>query len=136
VKVRETGFIDVRFFHCNTCTLLIKATHPNQIMIISPGSHLSGLRLKMTRTGNGKDERMFSIELRSKEDVKSVSLEDNDRVLIEGSVGSFVRAHFLEDLVLEVIGSNGALRVDLAEKDLHPRPQKSEGSIADRGNGQ
>jgi predicted dehydrogenase len=90
----------------------------------------------MTRTGNGKDERMFSIELRSKEDVKSVSLENNDRVLIEGSIGSFERAHFLEDLVLEVIGSNGALRVDLAVRDLHQRPHEAEGSKEDRGNGQ
>jgi len=90
----------------------------------------------MTRTRNGKDERMFSIELRSKEDVKNLSLDSDEKVLIEGSIGSFIRAQFLEDLVLEVIGSNGELRVDLAVNDLNLRPHKAERSKEERGSGQ
>jgi hypothetical protein len=81
----------------------------------------------MTRTRKGKEERMFSIELRSKQDVKNISLDNDEKVLIEGSIGSFVRARFLEDLVLEVIGSNGELRVDLTVNDLHPLPEGAEG---------
>ena len=56
---------------------------------------------------------MFTIELKSKSDVKNVSLDGDEKIFIEGSIGSLKRAQFLEDLVLEVIGSNGELRVDL-----------------------
>ena len=86
----------------------------------------------MTRTRNGKDQRMFTIELRSKSDVKNVSLDGDEKILIEGSLGSFKRAQFVEDLVLEVIGSNGELRVDLGVNDLHLRPHKAEGSKENR----
>lgn len=88
----------------------------------------------MTRTRNGNDERMFSIELKSKGDVKSVSLDGDEKVLIEGSIGSLKQAQFLEDLVLEVIGSNGVLRMDLAMKDLE-HSIRSEETKKDRGNG-
>jgi hypothetical protein len=72
----------------------------------------------MTQTRNGKDKRMFTIELKSKSDVKNVSLDVDDKVLIEGSIGSLKRAQFIEDLVLEVIGTTGELRIDLAMRDL------------------
>jgi len=80
----------------------------------------------MTPTRCGKDERMFSIELKSKGDVKNVYLDGDEKVLIEGSIGSLIRAQFLEDLVLEIIGSNGELRIDLAVNDLHLRPLEVE----------
>jgi len=70
---------------------------------------------------------MFSIELRSKGDVRNATLEGDDRVFIEGSIGTLVRAHFVEDLVLEVIGSNGELRVDLAVNDLPLRSRETDG---------
>jgi len=69
---------------------------------------------------------MFSIELKSKGNVKNASLDGDDKVFIEGSIGSLIRAHFVEDLVLEVIGSNGELRVDLAVNDLHLQPCKTD----------
>ena len=75
---------------------------------------------------------MFSIELGSKGDVKNVRLENDEKVLIEGSIGSFIQARFLEDLVLEVIGSNGELRLDLNMNDLQVHPG-DEGTKADRG---
>jgi hypothetical protein len=80
---------------------------------------------------NGKDERVFTIELVSKGNVKNVSLDGGDRVFIEGSLGALKQAHFVEDLVLEVIGSNGELRIDLGVKDI----QKNESAKA-RGSGQ
>lgn len=70
---------------------------------------------------------MFSIELRSKGHVKSASLDGDDKVFIEGSIGSLIRAHFVEDLVLELIGSNGELRIDLGWNDLHLQPCKTDG---------
>jgi len=68
---------------------------------------------------------MFSIELGSKGDVKNVRLENDEKVLIEGSIGSFIQARFLEDLVLEV-------RFDLNMNDLQVHPG-DEGTKADRG---
>lgn len=73
---------------------------------------------------NGKGERVFTIELMSKGDVKNVSLDDGDRVFIEGSLGTLKQAHFVEDLVLEVIGSNGQLRIDLGVKDVQRNGSK------------
>jgi len=85
----------------------------------------------MARARNAKNERMFTIELKSKGDVKSASMGDDEKVFIEGSIGSLIRAQFLEDLVLEVTGSNGVLRMDLAMRDLR-RSVESEVSGNDR----
>lgn len=49
----------------------------------------------MSQTSKGKDERVFTIELKSKGDVKNVTLDGGERVFIEGTLGSFRRAHFL-----------------------------------------
>lgn len=61
---------------------------------------------------------MFTIELKSKSDVKNVSLDGDEKIFIEGSLGTLKRAQFIEDLVLEVIGTTGELRIDLAMRDL------------------
>lgn len=71
----------------------------------------------MSSTAKEK-QRVFTIELRSKSDVRSVSLDGDEKVYIQGSLGALKYAHFVDDLVLEVIGSNGELRVDLANNDL------------------
>ncbi len=84
----------------------------------------------MTHERNRKDERIFTIELKSKGDVMNVTVGRDEQVLIEGSIGSLTRARFLEDLILEVIGSNGELRIDLAMKDLE-HSTKSEASSAE-----
>ncbi len=66
-------------------------------------------------------DRSFSIELTSKNQVKNISLADENNqksTLIEGTIGSFVEASFVDDVVLEVRGTNGVLRIDLQEKEL------------------
>ncbi len=66
-------------------------------------------------------DRSFSIELTSKNQVKNISLADENNqksTLIEGTIGSFVEASFVDDIVLEVRGTNGVLRIDLLEKEL------------------
>ncbi|MCK7510298.1 MAG: hypothetical protein MZV70_43790 [Desulfobacterales bacterium] len=75
---------------------------------------------------------MFTIELRSKDDVKNVTVDGDTKVIVEGTLGTLKRAHFVEDLVLEVTGTNGVLRLDLAASDLCPptraiRTSKEEG---------
>ncbi len=68
-------------------------------------------------------DRSFSIELTSKNQVKNISLADENNqksTLIEGTIGSFVEAFFVDDIVLEVRGTKGVLRIDLQEKELRP----------------
>jgi hypothetical protein len=87
----------------------------------------------MTLTNKEKDERMFSIELTARGNVRNVCLEGEEKVLIEGSIGSLKRARFLEGLVLEVLGTRGVLRVDLSEIDLGARSYEAQGPKDDRG---
>ena len=74
----------------------------------------------MPQTKRTKDKRMFMIELCSKDDVKNISMERGSKNVIEGTLGSFESAHFIDDIVLEVIGTRGVLRVDLAASDIRP----------------
>lgn len=65
-------------------------------------------------------EHSFSIEMRSKKFVKSVSISDEayDRVLFEGYLGKLEGLSVIEGLALEVRGVNGVLRIDLSEEEL------------------
>ena len=78
-----------------------------------------------------KDEkgRVFTIELNSGSDLKKVNVPNGMRcLLVEGTIGSLRRAEFVEDTVLELVGSRGVLRVDLSREDLsksaHRRKEK------------
>jgi hypothetical protein len=64
--------------------------------------------------------RVFSIELKSKINLKNVTLNNgsSDSVLLEGSIGELVLAKFSEGVILEVIGKDGVLRVDLGEQEI------------------
>jgi hypothetical protein len=65
-------------------------------------------------------ERYFSVELKSKANLKNVSLTNgkHESVLVEGTIGEFIRAEFVEGTVLEVVGAKGVLRVDLVENEI------------------
>jgi hypothetical protein len=81
----------------------------------------------MVQTKNEKDELVFTVELKSRGNVKNVTLSNGAQgVLIEGTLGALKRAEFVEDMVLEVTGDNGVLRVDLAREDLANRTRKTE----------
>jgi len=81
----------------------------------------------MVQTKDGKDELVFTVELKSRGNVKNVTLSNGAQgVLIEGTLGALKRAEFVEDVVLEVTGDNGVLRVDLAREDLAKRTRKAE----------
>lgn len=70
--------------------------------------------------GKNDKERVFSVELKSKNSLKNVTLANSssDSVLIEGTIGELVQATFAEGVVLEVVGKNGVLRLDLGEEDI------------------
>jgi hypothetical protein len=67
-----------------------------------------------------RKERVFSVELKSKNSLKNVTLANgfSDSVIIEGTIGGLVQATFVEGVVLEVVGTNGVLRLDLGEDDI------------------
>jgi len=65
-------------------------------------------------------ERVFSVELKSKRNLKSVTLTNgsSDSVLVEGTIGELVQATFAEGVILEVVGKKGVLRIDLREDEI------------------
>ena len=65
-------------------------------------------------------EHTFSVEMKSKAYIKNISIsnESHDRVLFEGSLGELTKISLAEGDVLEIIGVNGTLRVDLSEEQL------------------
>lgn len=66
------------------------------------------------------EKRFFSIELKSKNDLKTVTLTNGskDMVLLEGSIGGLLQAMFAEGTILEIIGKRGTLRINLKESEL------------------
>jgi hypothetical protein len=76
-------------------------------------------------------ERVFSIELKSKRNIKNITLTNgsSDSVLVEGTIGELVQATFAEGIILEVVGKDGILRVDLGEDEIK-KASKQNGSEA------
>jgi hypothetical protein len=66
------------------------------------------------------NERFFSVELKSKADLKNVTLANGSRdsVLIEGTIGELVQATFAEGVILEIAGKKGTLRINLKKEEL------------------
>jgi len=71
-------------------------------------------------------ERVFSVDLKSRNGVKTASLDDRkgSGVTIEGTLGVLERASFLDGTVLEIAGTMGVLRVDLQREELLGMPEK------------
>ncbi len=76
-------------------------------------------------------ERVFSIELNSKRNLKNVMLTNggSDSVLLEGTLGELVQATFTEGVILEVVGKNGVLRVDLREDEIKKKTHLNAGEV-------
>ena len=72
------------------------------------------------KTKIDENERFFSLELKSKVNLKNITLTNGDQenVLVEGSIGELLRAEFSEDIVLEVVGDKGVLRINLSPDDI------------------
>ncbi len=76
--------------------------------------------------------RLFSVELKSKAHLKNIMMTTGDSpegVIIEGVLGELQRARFAEGIILEIVGSNGILRVDLGEHEIS-KPQLEEEKAA------
>ena len=75
--------------------------------------------------------RVFSVELKSKRDLKNVTLTDgsSDNVLVEGTIGELVQATFAEGVVFEVVGKKGVLRIDLREEEITKKPKQNQTEV-------
>jgi hypothetical protein len=70
--------------------------------------------------------RAFSVELKSRNSVRYASLGDEKKgvdgrkyaVLVEGTLGSLESLGLVEGALLEVVGSEGVLHLDLSSRDL------------------
>jgi hypothetical protein len=67
-----------------------------------------------------ENERFFSVELKSKAYLKNVTLTNGsaNSALIEGTLGELVQATFAEDVILEVVGTKGTFRINLAQGEI------------------
>ena len=68
-------------------------------------------------------ERFFSVELKSKVNLKNVTLTNggHENVLVEGTIGNLQHAIFTEGIVLEVVGDKGVLRINLTPDEIKMR---------------
>ena len=71
-------------------------------------------------------ELTFSIEMRSKNQVKNISISDeaHDKVLFEGDLGTIMETSLEEQDVLEIIGTSGVIRVSITEGHLREALRK------------
>jgi len=94
--------------------------------MISPVPSLENpVEVKLARKRGAEARRVFSVELDSGDDLLKVNIPNrSQRIMVEGTIGALKHAEFVEDAVLELVGTNGTLRVDLSKDDLAKRPQK------------
>jgi len=69
---------------------------------------------------NKRKKHAFSVEMKSKEYIKTISMSDDSQegVLFEGFLGELEELGMVEEVILEVKGANGTLRIDLDEGEL------------------
>jgi hypothetical protein len=98
-----------------------------QIKVISRRGLSRNQEAKKMKKKREDKERFFSVELKSKADLKSVTLTNGcrDSVLVEGTIGELVQASFAEGIILEVAGTKGTLRINLEEEELKKALQKA-----------
>ena len=81
-------------------------------------------------------ERSFSVELKSKVNLKNITL-NNDRsqenAVIEGTIGKLEHAEFVEDMVLEVQGRKGVLRIDISENEIKRKGANAQDNRSKKG---
>ncbi len=83
-----------------------------------------------------EQERNFSIELKSKAQLRNVNLSNgpSDTVLLEGTLGKLAEATFAEGEILEVLGTKGSLRINLHEEEIKKQFHLSKRRIKNENN--
>lgn len=93
--------------------------------------HNSGGTNMVRKTKPMEKERSFSVELKPKVNLRHLAFNNDsgENALIEGSIGEFEHAEFVEDMVLEILGRKGVLRIDISENEIKTRSRyKGSGS--------
>lgn len=69
----------------------------------------------------------FSVEMKSKNHIKQISLSSKSGypILFEGILGELKNLSLVEDLVLEIKGKNGILRIDLTKDEIRQLFEKN-----------
>jgi len=69
-----------------------------------------------------ENEHAFSAEIKSKDYIKQMSFNSKGQypVLFECFLGDLESLSLVEDVVLEIKGKNGILRIDLTKEDIMP----------------
>jgi hypothetical protein len=78
-----------------------------------------------------RKERVFSVELKSKRNLKNVTMTNGsgDGVLVEGTIGELFQAMFVDNIILEVVGKNGVLRIDLGEDEIRRTTEQNQSEV-------
>jgi hypothetical protein len=73
-----------------------------------------------------KKELFFSVELKSKVNLKNVTMTngDHENVLVEGSIGQLQYAAFSDGVVLEVFGDKGVFRINLTQDEIKKKEKQ------------
>jgi len=66
------------------------------------------------------DKHSFSVEMNSEQCVRRMYFLDkeNGQVLFEGFLGDLKNVSLVEDLMLEITGLNGILRIDISKEEM------------------
>ena len=89
----------------------------------------------MATKSQKEEEHMFSIELKSKRNLKSITLPDDGEgnVLVEGFLGKLQDLNFTEGVMFEIKGTKGTFRMDFSEKELERLlPKKTNQTLTGR----
>ena len=72
-------------------------------------------------------KQTFSAVLDSKKQVKNITITDDihQKVFFEADIGQLEQVKFTEGLLLEVVGTNGVLRIDLPVETLRKVVEKT-----------
>jgi hypothetical protein len=75
---------------------------------------------------DAEDGHGFSVELRRKNHVRSISVSNSERegVLLEGTIGEIEEIDILEGAVLQIKGTHGTIMVDICEDKLRALLEK------------
>jgi hypothetical protein len=66
------------------------------------------------------DEHSFSIEMKTEQSVRRMSFSDkeNDQIIFEGYLGELTKVSMVEGVMLEIVGNNGVLRLDIKQQEI------------------
>ena len=79
------------------------------------------------------EEHSFSVEMWSKDSVKTLSFMEKEKgnVLFEGFLGKIKTISMVEDVMLEIEGKNGIIKLDITSQEIEscvsPKKEKIQG---------